>query len=237
MNTIEAMNNKQEEIKQIAHSKFNTWNDSLQSGREEKVALLYEKKAIFLPTKSGDFKEGQIGAEEYFKHFLESRPFGEIVTGEDEVKAVSDDCFVHWGKYNFTVGEEDKRVTVPAEFTFVWKKNDKGGWEIIHHHSSAKNDEKKSELENGFRPEVKLPGEPKPGSEEEFFGKYFSDNNIGAISEKENKAQKLSDDSYLHSGMYNTEEGDNARFTITWKKSGEEWEIIQHHLSMRPESK
>ncbi|MFA6393977.1 MAG: SgcJ/EcaC family oxidoreductase [Patescibacteria group bacterium] len=232
---IEKENVNEQNMEQIAKDNFKKWNESLLLKNAKNVAAHYTDGNTFLPTVSGDFKRGKTGAEEYFKHFIEKDPEGEIV--EEKIDVISSDCYVHSGKYNFTVGPEDQREVVEAEFTYVWVRNKEGEWEIDHHHSSKKNDEKKEKLESGFKPDATLSGEPKEGDEEAFFSKYFKENNIGTIVEKENAVQKLSDDSYLHSGMYNTEEGDNARFTITWKKSGEEWEIIQHHLSMRPESK
>ncbi|MFA6106382.1 MAG: SgcJ/EcaC family oxidoreductase [Patescibacteria group bacterium] len=232
MNEVKTIiNPEQETMEQIAKENFSKWNDQLLSGKAEKVASLYTEKNTFLPTVSGDFKRGKDGAKEYFKHFLEKNPEGEIIEGKVDV--ISADCYVHSGKYNFTVDAEEGRAVVEAEFSYVWKKNEAGEWEVDHHHSSARNDEKKFELENGFRLDVKLSGNPEEDNEQAYFAKYFSENNIGVISE--DAVQKLSDNSYLHSGMYNLSDGREARFTITWKKDDSgEWEIIQHHLSMRP---
>lgn len=130
------MNANQEQFNEIAKKNFEHWNDMLQTKDAGKVAELYTENNTFLPTLSGEFKKGRQGATEYFHHFLEKDPYGEII--ESEVQTISDKSYLHSGMYNFTVGPKDNRQTVEARFTYVWKLNDEGKWEIIHHHSSVK---------------------------------------------------------------------------------------------------
>ena len=120
---------------ELAQDNFARWNEALQSREAEEVATLYDKTATFLPTMSKEFKKGQEGAEEYFKHFLEKKPEGQIV--EDEYQPLGDDSYLHSGLYNFNIGPDDDRQTVEARFSFVWQKDDSGDWKIIHHHSST----------------------------------------------------------------------------------------------------
>lgn len=122
--------------KNVVDENFSKWNDALQTKDPKKVAELYAENATFLPTVSGEFKKGQSGAEEYFKHFLEKNPMGEII--QEEVQTLGADCYLHSGMYNFEIGPDDNRQIVEARFTFAWKKDDQGEWKIIHHHSSAK---------------------------------------------------------------------------------------------------
>jgi len=124
------------DIISIAQKNFSVWNDALKTKKPEIVAALYAKDATFLPTVSGKFKKGQVGAEKYFEHFLEKNPAGKII--EEEVQTLGRDCYVHSGMYNFEVGPEDNRETVEARFSFVWMQNDQGEWKILHHHSSLK---------------------------------------------------------------------------------------------------
>jgi len=42
----------------------------------------------------------------------------------------------HCGMYNFEVGSEDSRTIVEARFTYIWQKDERGDWKILHHHSS-----------------------------------------------------------------------------------------------------
>lgn len=124
------------EIQELAKENFAKWNDTLQTKDAKQVAALYTEDATFLPTVSGEFKKGQLGAEQYFHHFLEKDPTGVVV--DEEVQSLSDDYYLHSGMYNFEVGPADKREIVEARFSFVWKKDANGDWKITHHHSSVR---------------------------------------------------------------------------------------------------
>lgn len=121
----------------IAEQNFSAWSRALAAGNPGNVAELYAAGATFLPTVSEELKEGQDGAEAYFRHFLEKRPAGEVV--DERVQPISPDSYVHSGMYNFAVGPEHDRKVVEARFTFVWQKDgDDEKWRIVHHHSSVK---------------------------------------------------------------------------------------------------
>jgi uncharacterized protein (TIGR02246 family) len=123
-------------LAETAKKNFSLWNETLQTKDAQKVADLYTDDCTFLPTMSGELKRGKTGAKEYFTHFLEKDPFGEIK--QDAVQAIGDKCYLHSGLYNFIVGPADNRQTVEARFTYVWQLNDQNKWEISHHHSSVK---------------------------------------------------------------------------------------------------
>ena len=126
----------QEKMEVIASENFEIWNKSLQNKDPKKMAEFYIENATFLPTLSEEFKKGQLGAEEYFKHFLEKNPVAEII--EKKVQTFGDDCYIYSGMYNFEVDSDNGRQVVEARFTFIWEKNDRGEWKIAHHHSSLK---------------------------------------------------------------------------------------------------
>ncbi len=134
--------NNQEQFEKIARENFATWNQALLTKDPAKVAELYTADNTFLPTVSGEFKKGHKGATDYFHHFLEKNPEGKIIT--EKVTAVSADTYLHSGEYDFEVDTPDKkgRTIVHADFTYVWKKNQAGDWQILHHHSSAKSEKK-----------------------------------------------------------------------------------------------
>ena len=130
------------ELKELAASNFSAWNQALLSCDPKRVASLYANDASFLPTLNSELKAGQTGAEEYFHHFLEKKPEGRIVeevaqeTSIDSAGHVSG--YLHSGMYNFEVGEPSNRRNVEARFTFLWQKDEAGGWKIRHHHSSLR---------------------------------------------------------------------------------------------------
>jgi uncharacterized protein (TIGR02246 family) len=118
----------------IAKKNFAKWNAALLTKDAKKVADLYTSDATFLPTVSPEFKKGREGAEDYFHHFLEKDPEGEVV--EEVVQPISIDCYLQSGLYNFAVGPKEKREIVAARFTFLWQRGTDGQWRIAHHHSS-----------------------------------------------------------------------------------------------------
>ena len=126
----------QEKMEAIASENFEIWNKALQNKDPKKMAEFYIENATFLPTLSEEFKKGQLGAEEYFKHFLEKNPIGEV--SEKEVQIIRNDCYIHSGMYNFEVDSDNGRQVVEARFTFIWEKDNQGEWKIVHHHSSLK---------------------------------------------------------------------------------------------------
>lgn len=133
---VKLMEASMDKIKEIARRNFFIWNQALETGDQKKVAGLYAEGATFLPTVSGEFKKGRSGAEEYFKHFLEKNPIGEII--DDEVQILGSDIYLHSGMYNFELGPDSKREVVKARFSYVVKLKEDGDFEILHHHSSVK---------------------------------------------------------------------------------------------------
>lgn len=123
-------------MKNIARQNFDMWNKALLTRDPQKVAELYTADSTFHPTVLGEFRKGHEGAKSYFHHFLEKNPSGKII--QDEVQVLSPDCYLHSGMYDFEVGPDNKREVVEARFTFVWKKDKKGNWKIVHHHSSVR---------------------------------------------------------------------------------------------------
>jgi len=136
MQTFENEPSNNEIVKEISVNNFLRWNEALKSKDPKKVAELYSDNVTFLPTASGDFKRGESGAEEYFEHFLEKNPVGEVV--QEEVQVLGSDCYLSSGMYNFEVGPEEARKLIEARFSFVWKKDNAGNWKIAHHHSSVR---------------------------------------------------------------------------------------------------
>lgn len=74
----------------------------------------------------------------------------------------------------------------------------------------------------------------------EYFAHFLLKNPEGEIIT--DKVQELSENTYLHSGLYNFQVGteDNrqiveARFSFVWQKDGAgDWKIIHHHSSVKP---
>lgn len=124
------------DLKEIAQTNAAKWHAALLEKDPKIVASLYASDSTFLPTVSPDFKKGTEEAAEYFTHFLEKDPRGKIIS--ESIQELGPDSYLHSGLYDFEVGPADNRQIIEARFSFVWKKNEAGQWEIVHHHSSTK---------------------------------------------------------------------------------------------------
>jgi len=111
---------------------FKQWNDALQTGDAKKVAALYAEDAVLLPTVSNLPRTTTAEIEDYFKHFLEKKPYG-IIKQRNIKKACNK--VTDAGIYDFEIMANGKKEIVPARYTFVYEYRDKQ-WKIVHHHSS-----------------------------------------------------------------------------------------------------
>ena len=115
--------------KQIA-ALFERWNTSLQTGDPKKVVANYSARSILLPTVSNKPRLTAEEKEDYFEHFLQSKPVGTI-----DSRIIEIDCnsAIDAGLYTFKFADGSE---VKARFTFTYKWNGKQ-WLISSHHSSA----------------------------------------------------------------------------------------------------
>lgn len=121
--------------KQIAHL-FDNWNAALQTGDADKVANLYAKDAVLLPTVSNKVRTDRAGIVDYFEHFLQNKPVGKKV--QTIVNVLDTNSAIDTGVYEFTLTDPKtgaKRV-VEARYTYEYEKRG-GQWKIVNHHSSA----------------------------------------------------------------------------------------------------
>jgi len=110
---------------------FDRWNQSLQTGDPHKVVANYAEKSVLLPTVSNTPRLNQAQKEDYFKHFLESKPSGRIDSRTIEIGCNS---AVDAGLYTFTFAKTGAVVKARYTYTYKWDGNK---WLITSHHSSA----------------------------------------------------------------------------------------------------
>ena len=110
---------------------FDRWNASLQTGDAHQVVANYATRSILLPTVSNVPRLTPADKEDYFKHFLQSRPSGVI---DLRFVDIACDTAVDAGLYTFTFGATGQVVHARYTFTYRWEG---GKWLITSHHSSA----------------------------------------------------------------------------------------------------
>jgi len=113
-------------------SLFDVWNNALATGDASKVAALYSKDAILLPTVSDKARTTPAEIEDYFSHFLKSQPQG--VIHEGVIVADTPNWAKDAGIYEFTMGVSGAKVKGRYSFVYIFED---GEWKIAHHHSSV----------------------------------------------------------------------------------------------------
>jgi uncharacterized protein (TIGR02246 family) len=110
---------------------FDRWNRSLQTGDPHKVVANYAERSVLLPTVSNKPRLTPAEKEDYFHHFLESKPSGAI---DSRTLELGCNTAVDAGLYTFTLAKTGARVKARYTYTYKW---DGRQWLITSHHSSA----------------------------------------------------------------------------------------------------
>jgi len=109
---------------------FLLWNQALETGNPDTVAMRYADGAILLPTKSDIPRSDYAGIRDYFVHFLEKKPTGRIL---ESYISTSPGSAMDVGIYEFTF---ENGMRIRARYSFLYTLVD-GQWKIKHHHSSG----------------------------------------------------------------------------------------------------
>nr|WP_152552459.1 SgcJ/EcaC family oxidoreductase [Mangrovibacter sp. MFB070] len=111
-------------------ARFTVWNNALQTGDAQQVAALYTRDAVLLPTVSNQVRLTNDQRVDYFEHFLEKKPVGEI---NQRTVRLGCNTAIDSGIYTFTFSDN---TTIQARYTFTYDYVD-NQWLISSHHSSA----------------------------------------------------------------------------------------------------
>ncbi|MQT59216.1 SgcJ/EcaC family oxidoreductase [Pseudomonas sp. FSL R10-0399] len=114
---------------------FDRWNRALQTGNANAVIDLYAPNAVLQPTVSNKVRNTPAQIKDYFDHFLQLKPLGQI--NYREIRQLGSNVSMDSGVYTFTLNEGGgKTRQVQARYTFVYERVG-SQWKIINHHSSA----------------------------------------------------------------------------------------------------
>jgi uncharacterized protein (TIGR02246 family) len=114
------------------------WAKALASRNVDAILACYDPKAVLWPTLSAKRHDTPEAIRGYFTRLTAKKglkvTFGEAAHlirfyGKGEVA-------INSGDYVFSYEDGGKTVSLPARFSFVYRKTP-GGWKIIDHHSSA----------------------------------------------------------------------------------------------------
>ncbi|WP_127957694.1 SgcJ/EcaC family oxidoreductase [Serratia microhaemolytica] len=109
---------------------FERWNSALMTSDAVLVAQHYLSDAVLLPTVSNQVRLTDAERIDYFEHFLEKSPVGQI---DSRTIRIGCNTAIDTGTYSFVFKDQSK-VSARYTFTYAW---DGSEWKISSHHSSV----------------------------------------------------------------------------------------------------
>lgn len=117
----------------MRHTALESWLENVRQRNVDQTVAGYAEDAVLLGTLSPIVRQGRKAIGEYFQMFLDQDALEVEVT--QEVAREFDDLSISSGLYTFSLTKKGETKTVPARFSFVFRR--KGStWEIVEHHSS-----------------------------------------------------------------------------------------------------
>jgi uncharacterized protein (TIGR02246 family) len=112
-----------------------TWAAVFVDDNPDSILALYAPDAVLWGTLSPTLRQGPAALREYFVAAFKALP-GHKVSFGDQLIRVYGDTAVNTGYYTFSYVKDGETKTLPARYSFVYAKGDKG-WLIVDHHSSS----------------------------------------------------------------------------------------------------
>jgi uncharacterized protein (TIGR02246 family) len=101
----------------------------------DSILALYDDGAVLWGTLSPKLLVGKPALRGYFERAFKVLPGHKVVFGEQVIR-VYGDVAVNSGYYTFSYLKDGQTQSIPARYSFVYRKRD-GNWMIVDHHSSA----------------------------------------------------------------------------------------------------
>ncbi len=112
-----------------------TWIAAMTAHDVEREVGLYDSEAVLWGTRSPTLRDNPETVRDYFKILTTVPPSYKVVVGEQRIR-VYGDFAINTGTYTFSEARDDKMISRPARFSFVYR-NIGGRWLIVDHHSST----------------------------------------------------------------------------------------------------
>ena len=111
------------------------WGTIFVDDNPDRILTLYAPEAVLWGTLSPTVRQGPAAIREYFVAAFKVLP-GHRVSFGDQLIRVYGDTAINTGYYTFSYVKDGETKTIPARYSFVYVKSDRG-WLIVDHHSSA----------------------------------------------------------------------------------------------------
>lgn len=111
------------------------WGDVFVDDNPDRILALYAPDAVLWGTLSPTVRQGPSALREYFVAAFKALPGHRVSFGEQLIRVYGNTA-INTGYYTFSYVKDGETKTIPARYSFVYVKGDRG-WLIVDHHSSA----------------------------------------------------------------------------------------------------
>jgi uncharacterized protein (TIGR02246 family) len=111
------------------------WAEVFVDDNPEVILALYAPDAVLWGTLSPTIRQGPAALREYFVAAFKALPGHKVSFGEQLIRVYGNTA-INSGYYTFSYVKDGETRTIPARYTLVFAKGDRG-WLIVDHHSSA----------------------------------------------------------------------------------------------------
>ena len=118
-------------------SAASAWSEAFNKCDAARLAQLYAPDAVLWGTVSPAVISTPQGVRQYFERACSMATPPKVAFGEQLVRVHGDAAASNSGSYSFTVVRDGKTLTLPARYTFAYRKAG-GQWLIVDHHSSMR---------------------------------------------------------------------------------------------------
>lgn len=111
------------------------WTQLFVDDNPDTILALYDDDAVLWGTLSPVILRGKTAVRGYFERAYKALPGHKVSFGEQHVRVFGDTA-INSGYYTFSFLRDGQQQTLPARYSFVYRKRG-NDWVIVDHHSSA----------------------------------------------------------------------------------------------------
>ena len=111
------------------------WATMFVDDNPDRILTLYAPDAVLWGTLSPTVRQGPAALREYFVAAFKVLPGHRVSFGEQLIRVYGETA-INTGYYTFSYVKDGETKSIPARYSFVYVKTDRG-WVIVDHHSSA----------------------------------------------------------------------------------------------------
>ena len=111
------------------------WAEIFVDDNPDAILALYDDEAVLWGTLSPTRLAGKQALRGYFEMAFKALPGHKVTFGDQHIR-VYGEIAINTGYYTFSYVKYGEAKSLPARYSFVYRKRD-GSWLIVDHHSSA----------------------------------------------------------------------------------------------------